>query len=272
MNLRSTSNAIAYLQAEPVLLGERRALSYFDRLLQYGVPSRELVFDGRRTAHDVPVRGQRRNPAGPHGRPLFTGAIPHTEKLGLHWIAEVGNGLSSNSNVTESVQNFYSDRNYKATNLPLYFRPGIPSGLQTADLGITTAQPHAGIESFTGSRNQAKHRERLRRIHRGTLGIYDRRGATEQSPHGNRRNVSQPHGYAQVARSFGIYKPYFRYQFVNDKYGDPINLLRGTYYGPSLGIRVDFAQYAAFKLQYNHLFESKQPAGNGLNAQVAFTF
>lgn len=68
------------------------------------------------------------------------------------------------------------------------------------------------------------------------------------------------------------YKPYFRYQFVNDKYADPINILHGTYYGPSVGLRIDFAQYAAFKLQYNHLFESKQPAGNGLNAQVAFTF
>jgi hypothetical protein len=51
-----------------------------------------------------------------------------------------------------------------------------------------------------------------------------------------------------------------------------VNLLQGEYYGPSVGVRIDFAEYAAFKLQYNHLFQSSQLPGNGLNAQVAFTF
>src|ERR1700733_10036802 len=46
----------------------------------------------------------------------FSGDVPHTpEGLGLHWVAEVGNGLSSNPFASESVQNFYADRNYKAT-------------------------------------------------------------------------------------------------------------------------------------------------------------
>ena len=38
----------------------------------------------------------------------LTGAVPRTEKIGLHWIAEVGNGLTSNTNnlAIESVQNF----------------------------------------------------------------------------------------------------------------------------------------------------------------------
>jgi hypothetical protein len=48
--------------------------------------------------------------------------------------------------------------------------------------------------------------------------------------------------------------------------------LKGTYYGPSAGIRIDFATYAAFKLQFNHLYQSGQLAGNGLNAQIAFAF
>jgi hypothetical protein len=53
---------------------------------------------------------------------------------------------------------------------------------------------------------------------------------------------------------------------------DPVNLLQGKYYGPSIGLRIDFWDYAAFKLQYNHLFQSNQLAGNGLDAQLAFTF
>jgi hypothetical protein len=59
----------------------------------------------------------------------FTGEGPHTESLGLHWVAEVGNGSSSNPG-TDSEQNFYSDRTYKATNLAAYIRPQFLSGLQ----------------------------------------------------------------------------------------------------------------------------------------------
>jgi hypothetical protein len=82
-----------------------------------------------------------------------------------------------------------------------------------------------------------------------------------------------PMAYTQLARKFGrIYKPYFRYQYVRDSLQDPVNLLKGTYYGPSIGVRIDFADYAAFKLQFDHLFQRSQLAGNGLNAQIAFTF
>jgi hypothetical protein len=75
-----------------------------------------------------------------------------------------------------------------------------------------------------------------------------------------------------MARKFGIYKPYFRYQYVRDNMNDPLNLLKGTFYGPSVGIRMDIFEYAAFKLQFNHLYQSSQLAGNGLDAQIAFTF
>ena len=81
-----------------------------------------------------------------------------------------------------------------------------------------------------------------------------------------------PMAYVQIARKFGMYKPYFRYQYVRDNPLDPVNLLKGTYYGPSTGLRIDFTEYAAFKLQFNHLYQSNQLAANGLNAQVAFTF
>ena len=68
----------------------------------------------------------------------FTGEVPHTESLGLHWVAEVGNGLSSNPFATKSVQNFYSDRNYKATNLAVYIRPQFLLDCRSAGPGITT--------------------------------------------------------------------------------------------------------------------------------------
>jgi len=81
-----------------------------------------------------------------------------------------------------------------------------------------------------------------------------------------------PMAYTQVSRGFGIYRPYFRYQYVNDRAGDPVNILHGLEYGPSVGIRIDYSDYAAFKLQYNRLWQGNRPAANGLNAQIAFTF
>jgi hypothetical protein len=197
----------------------------------------------------------------------FAGAVPRADKAGLHWIAEVGNGLSSNPNVAESVQNFYSDRNYKATNLAAYVRPEFVPGLQIGgswyhDQLDPTGLPkvNQNIESFY--------------IVYLTSEWEFLNEAVVLSNHliGTSEPFRSPMAYVQAARKFGIYKPYFRYQYVSDSAKDPVNLLKGIYYGPSVGLRVDFTEYAAFKLQFNHLFESDQLAGNGLDTQVAFTF
>ncbi len=203
----------------------------------------------------------------------FTGQVPRTEKLDLHWVAEVGNGLSSNPFAAESVQNFYSDRNYKATNLAGYIRPQFLPGLQ-----IGGSWYHDGLNP-----SQAQNPLPVSEIRQNIESAYvvyfssDWEFMTEAvllSNHleGTTQSFRSPMAYTQVAREFGIYKPYFRYQYVRDNAQDPINLLRGTYYGPSIGMRIDFATYAAFKLQFNHLYQSSQLAGNGLDAQLGFTF
>jgi hypothetical protein len=198
----------------------------------------------------------------------FTGEVPHTEKLGLHWIAEVGNGLSSNSSAEESVQNFYSDRNYKATNLAAYIRPDFLSGLQ-----IGGSWYHDGL-SPVGLPEVRQNIESAYIVYFSPVWEFMNE-AVLLSNHlmGMPESFRSPMAYTQLARKFGrIYKPYFRYQYVRDSLQDPVNLLKGTYYGPSIGVRIDFADYAAFKLQFDHLFQSSQLAGNGLNAQIAFTF
>jgi hypothetical protein len=203
----------------------------------------------------------------------LTGEVPHTESLGLHWVAELGNGLSSNPFATESVQNFYSDRNYKATNLAAYIRPQSLTGLQ-----IGGSWYHDGINPRQ-AQNPLPIGEIRQNIESGYIVYFSNNWefmneAVLLTNHlqGTSQSFRSPMAYTQVARKFGIYKPYFRYQYVNDTVKDPINLLKGTYYGPSVGLRVDFAEYAAFKLQYNHLFQSSQLAGNGVDAQIAFTF
>jgi hypothetical protein len=199
----------------------------------------------------------------------LTGAVPHTGKLGLHYVAEVGNGLSSNTNdlSSESVQNFNSDRNSKATNIAAYIRPERFPGLQ-----IGGSWYHNRLYP-TGAAAVTQNIESAYVVYLSPNWEFLNEAVLESNNQdGTSSPFRSPMSYIQIARKFGIYKPYFRYQYVRDHLGDPLNLLQGTYYGPSVGLRIDFAEYAAFKLQYNHLYQSTRMPGNGVNAQVAFTF
>jgi hypothetical protein len=203
----------------------------------------------------------------------FAGAVPHTEALGLHWVAEMGNGLSSNPYATNSVQNFNADRNYKATNLAAYIKPESLPGLQ-----IGASWYHDGLNP-SQAQNPLPLPEIRQNIYSAHIVYFSpnwefmNEGVLlSNHPLGAREPYRSPMAYTQLARKFGMYKPYFRYQYVHDNAGDPVNLLKGLYYGPSVGVRVDFSEYAAFKLQYNRLTGGGLLAANGLNAQVAFTF
>ena len=202
-----------------------------------------------------------------------SGLVPHTGELGLHWVAEVGNGLSSNPFASESVQNFYSDRNYKATNLAMFIKPEFLSGLQ-----IGGSWYHDGINP-----SQAQNPLPLGEIRQNVESAYivyltpkweflNEGVLLSNHLTGIREPFRSPMAYSQAARRFGIYEPYFRFQYVRDNLNDPINALKGTYYGPSVGMRIDFASFAALKIQFNHLYQSAQLAGNGVNTQLAFTF
>jgi hypothetical protein len=197
----------------------------------------------------------------------FAGAVPRTDSLGLHWVAEMGNGTSSDRNDGAAVQNFYSDRNYKATNLAAYIKPQSLPGLQ---IGASWYQDglnppllpsvKQNIESaYVVFLNSA-----WESLTEGVLLSNHLRGTAE--------TLRSPMAYTQLARKFGIYKPYFRYQYVRDHPNDPINILRGTFYGPSAGLRVDFSEFAAIKFQFNHLYQDGQSGANGFNTQLAFTF
>lgn len=203
----------------------------------------------------------------------FTGEVPHTDYLHLNWVAEMGNGLSSTLNNIESVQNFYTDRNYKATNVAAYIRPEFLSGLQIGGSwyhdGLNPSQgvppiPLAEVRQNIESAYVVYFSSKWEFMNEAVL----------MSDHlaGMSNPFMSRMGYTQLARKFGIYQPYLRYQYVNDAINDPVNLLQGKYYGPSVGMRIDLFTYAALKLQYNHLYQSSQLPGNGFDTQLAFTF
>ena len=66
-----------------------------------------------------------------------TGIIP-SGRLGLHYIAEVGNGRASSSPNAEPVQNTVDENNGKSFNLRILFRPTGVRGLQAGFPFTTT--------------------------------------------------------------------------------------------------------------------------------------
>jgi len=82
-----------------------------------------------------------------------SGQIP-SGSLGLHYVAEVGNGRASRTPLdSEPVQNEIDDQNHKAYNLAVFARPEGVSGLQTGfsyynDLLTPTNMPAVGESIF----------------------------------------------------------------------------------------------------------------------------
>jgi hypothetical protein len=46
----------------------------------------------------------------------------------------------------------------------------------------------------------------------------------------------------------------------------------GLRHGPTAGLRFNFNEFAAFKLEYNRLQQRQLPEINGLRSQVTFAF
>jgi hypothetical protein len=196
----------------------------------------------------------------------MTGLVPKTDNLGLHWIAEIGNGRSS-SFIGQPVQNFYSDRNYKATNLALYIRPERLQGLQIGGSYYHDRLAPAGLPRVNQNIGSA-----YAVYITPTWEFLNEAVLLDNHLFGSPATYRSPMAYTQVSRKFGIYRPYFRYQYFHARADDPVNILQGLFYGPSIGIRMDYSGFAAFKLQYNRLQQGALPAANGLTAQTAFTF
>jgi len=89
---------------------------------------------------------------------------------------------------------------------------------------------------------------------------------------GSAITYNTPLGYTQLSRKFGKYRPYLRWQEVNVPLNDPLYGVVGRYEGPSFGMRMDFTDFAALKVQYNRVYTRDPLAKNGVDGQVAFTF
>jgi hypothetical protein len=207
-----------------------------------------------------------------------TGKIP-SGKLGLNYVVEAGNGDAWGIDV-EPVQNNQDANTSKSINGGLFLRPEKYPGLQLGfslrhdNLTIPGPYVHETIATahavYVNGRYEILNEAVLVRHTEPMLGSAFDTGAF----------------YTQFSRAFGAFRPYFRYQYFNAPSDDPVYVFAGpnnyvpqgvtTFVGringPSVGMRWDFTEHSALKLQYDRYAMRGLETENGLASQIAFTF
>src|SRR5437879_5086306 len=202
-----------------------------------------------------------------------SGLLP-SGKLGLHYVLEAGNGrahlIGSNP-----AQNNTDTNNGKSFNVAMFAQPGWIAGLQT---GFSIYHDYL---TFSDNIN---HPELICTVHL----VYVNSNYELLNEGMLVRHTGSSTGvacvfhtlavYTQLSRKFRSYRPYFRYEYINAAddepiYGDPTDgPVVGRRNGPSFGLRWDFSEHAAGKLQYDRLDIRGQGAASGISSQFAFTF
>lgn len=196
-----------------------------------------------------------------------SGQVP-SGSLGLHYVAEIGNGRASREALEqEPVQNEIDDQNRKAYNIELFARPEALRGLQTGfsfyhDALVPTGQPKIS-ESILAA-HAVFIRPRYEWLNEAVL---DRHAVS-----GTGAIYNTPGFYTQMSRQWGSYRPYMRYQYLNVANAEPVFSDVGLRHGPSFGLRYDATESVALKFQYDYTMLRKQPAINTLAMQLGFTF
>ena len=196
-----------------------------------------------------------------------SGLIP-SGLLGLHYVAEVGNGRASRTPLQEeSVQNEIDDQDHKAFNFAVFSKPQAIPGLQAGfsvyhDLLAPANTPRISETIL------AAHAVLIRPKYEWLNEVLLDRHAVL----GTSRIFNTPGFYTQVSKQFSVYRPYFRYQYVNVANNEPVFADVALRHGPSLGLRFDASESVALKFQYDYTFLRNQPDVTGLNLQLDFTF
>jgi hypothetical protein len=195
-----------------------------------------------------------------------SGRIP-SGHLGLQYVAEVGNGRTSRSPLSEAVQNVVDENNRKSVNFAIFARPDAVPGLQTGfsiyrDLLAPQNSPRIGENIF------AAHAVYVGR----SFEWLNEALLIRHAPLGTARVFETPGFYTQVSKRFGSYRPYVRYQYVNVSPTEPVFSDVGLRHGPSVGLRYDLSEFVALKLQYDYTALRGDQSFHALALQAGFTF
>ena len=206
------------------------------------------------------------------------GKVP-SGKLGLHWLAEVGNGKQTYSLFASATPaNVLADHTGKSTNLGLFARPerfdGLQAGFnwyQASLVPVISLLPGYGSPGFPFPNASSYYRQNIFIGH--VIYIQPRfefmaEGVEMRDvPRGTSQPLYTSGGYAQISKAFSVVRPYVRYQWLNPNFNDPNNAWVGRWVGPNVGTRWDINTFVALKFEYSHFdwknFSADQ-AGNQL--------
>lgn len=194
------------------------------------------------------------------------GKLP-SGRLGLHWVAEIGNGRTSNSPNAEYVQNVFDENNRKSVNIALFARPEWMEGVE---IGGSVLKDRLYPTGFS----------RMNQTVSSAYVAYDRSGTeilNEVVIVGNdmpdaHRTIHNSGFYSQVSRRYKMARPFVRYEYLNVNDHDPIFGSIGRRSGPLAGVRLEVGEFSAFKVQYGRTFRSGVGSANSLTGQIAFAF
>ena len=191
------------------------------------------------------------------------GGIP-SGKLGLRWLAEVGNGKQTYSlQATVTPANALADHTGKSTNVGLILRPDKFNGLQAGFnwyqaslVPVVSMLPGYGTPAFPFTNASSYYKQSIFIGHvvyvRPRFEFMVEDAEIRDLPRGSNRPLYTSGGYAQVSRAYGVVRPYFRYQWLNPNFNDPNNAWVGRWVGPNAGVRWDINTFIALKAEYSH--------------------
>lgn len=192
------------------------------------------------------------------------GKIP-SGKLGLHWLAEVGNGKQTYSlEATVTPANVLADHTGKSTNIGLYARPSSISGLQAGFdwyhaslVPVPDLLPGFGTPNFAFPNAVDYYKQNILVGHvvyiKPAFEFMVEDAEMRDVPRGSSQPMYTSGGYAQISKVFKEqFRPYVRYQWLNPNFSDPNNAWAGRWVGPNAGLRWDLNTYIALKTEYSH--------------------
>ncbi len=196
-----------------------------------------------------------------------SGELPG-QGLGLQYTLELGNGRSYQPG-TVGVQNRVGASSGKSFNIALSTSPDTLPGLQIGGSAYHETLKWTGLQSIDQqiySGFAVYERGRVEFLNEAVLMRHSQGG----------RTTTVPGGYSQFAYRLGAWSPYGRVEYINGNRSDPVAQLVLQHPGLrrqfSGGLRFDFNEFAAFKLQYGRLIQTSVPPANLAMAQLAFTF
>ena len=204
----------------------------------------------------------------------ISGRVP-SGRANLGYILEIGNGQADHFAGEERVQNVTDRNRGKSLNIGLRARPGMLPGLE---LGTSVYS-----DSFKAA-NAIPIRQHIVSAHavyiRGrveTLNEFVWMRHQQRPFSGDRVDTVMPAFYSQWAyRVKSTWRPFFRYEFMNPAAADPVlQPILGTAGWRRAavgGVRWDFSELAALKLQLQRVTRHSDNAAYQASLQLAFTF